>query len=217
GSATSPANPSRASSPAPLRPSSPKTSPGRGGCFGRRRSESCPRGTSPATDSLTSGPHGSPGSVPSRRSEVVRDQARRADAATGRRVAQDPRRKEHPHRGSDRFRQDPRRLSLRDRLPDSPGRGPARPDAGSLRVAAAGALQRRSEEPSGAAGRDRGDGSVGAGGPGAPPNRGYAVLGAHGDDETAAAHPGHDSRVALPSSDERRRAGNAPDRLDGDR
>ena len=97
------------------------------------------------------------------------------------------------------------------------GSDAGRRDSRPLRLAAAGPVQRRPEEPSRPAGRDprlRPEPARGARG---RPHRGYVLEPAHGDGEEAAAHPGHDAGVAVPPADQRRRPADAGDRADGDR
>src|SRR5262249_52493659 len=156
-------------------------------------------------------PNRVPPPLPPRRPRLVPKPPRRADPAPARGLAARPRREERPRRRAHRLGQDPRRVPLRDRQPVRAGPRAPRRDAGGLRLAAARALERRAEEPPGAA---RGD-------PRARPRPSraasarahwrYEGLRADRDDEAAAPHPGHDPGVALPAAHLRGRPDHAAD------
>ena len=148
---------------------------------------------------------------------MVPGPARRAHAAAARRLAGDPGRAEHAHRGPDRLGQDARGVPLGDRFADPPGAGARRRDARPLHLAAARSLERRPEEPPGAARRDPRPRPVGPGGT-RPRAYGRHALGrAHRDDPPAAPHPRDDAGVALSPPDERGRPEDAAHGLDGHR
>ncbi len=159
----------------------------------------------------------SPRPLPSCRPEVVPGPPRRAHTAAARRLAGDPRGPEHAHRGSDRLGKDSRGLPLGDRRLDPPGVRAEGRDADPLRLAAARALERRPEEPPGAARRDPRARPGCSGSPRSRPDGRHALRRTHGDDPPAAAHPRDDAGVALSPPDERGRPESAAYGFDGHR
>ena len=157
------------------------------------------------------------GRFPSRRAALVRRPSRCADRAPAPGLASHPRGTQRLDRGAHGIGQDPRRLPLRDRLAAAAGERARRRDPRPLRLAPARPVQRRPEESPRAAGRDPGRRREPARGARGRPHRRYATGPAHGDDEEAAAHPGHDAGVAVPAPHQRRRAPDAGHRAHGDR
>ncbi len=120
----------------------------------------------------------------------------------------DPRGRDTSDRGADRLGQDAGRLPVRDRRPAPAGRRAARRDAGPLRLAAARARRTTSRRTC------RGRSRRSARSTRALPE--VRVLVRTGDTpageraamtQAAAAHPGHDARVALPAAHVARAAG----------
>ncbi len=94
-----------------------------------------------------------PRQFPSRGRQLVPPHLHRAHRAADPGLAGDPVRAARADRRTDRLGQDARCISRRHRRPGAPGRAPsaARRDAGRLRLAAQGAVQRHPQEPGGAA------------------------------------------------------------------
>ena len=123
-------------------------------------------------------------------------------------MAADRARRAHVDRGTDRLRQDARRVPVGHRPAGRPRpRWRARRrDRHRLRVAPESAVERYPAQPRDAASRDRGPREIGGHRP-ADHSRGrahrrHAVVRTSGDESPAAAYPRHDAGVALPAADE---------------
>ncbi len=142
---------------------------------------------------------------------------RRADRVPARRLARDRGRPKRADRRAHWLGQDARGLPLGGR-PAAPASVAApRRDGGPLRLAAASAVERRAQEPSGAARRNPRARRRAARGPRGRAHGRHAAGRARRHDEASAAHPHHDARVALPPPDERRRPPHARVGPHGDR
>src|SRR6266566_182489 len=156
---------------------------------------------------------------------MVRVPLPRAHRAAATCVAAHPGGPQCADRGPDGLWQDIRGIPRRHRLVVASriGRGgdARRRDAGGVRLAAQGALQRRAEEPGGAARRDsphaRNPVPAGCGDPHAGTHRRHAGRGAPGDGAAPPAHPRHHTGVALSDPHVRARPRDAARRADRDR
>ena len=166
---------------------------------------------------------GHPNAVPPSGCELVRLELRCANACASRGLARDQGRPPHPHRRAYGIGQDACGLSGCDRRPGSTGsRGRApRCDAGRLRVAAQGAVERHSSQSRGAAGRHPGatapERARGCRNPHLGQNGRHARSRARPDAPPSAAHPGDDAGIALRFARLGVRARDAQDRAVGDR
>nr|GEU28220.1 hypothetical protein [Tanacetum cinerariifolium] len=164
--------------------------------------------------------------LPPRGRRVVPRVLSRGDRSAAARLAADPVRPVHPDRGAHRLRQDAHRVPGRHRRPGAGKRAPwrgraARRNAGAVRVAAKGAVQRHPRQPAGAPGRHRS--AAGCHGPAAarhPHRRAHRRHHAGRAQRHAApraAHPGVHARVAVRAAGVGQRARHAGRRAHRDR
>ena len=150
-------------------------------------------------------------------------QFRRADAGAGAGLAGDPGGPPYADRRADRVRQDAGGVSRGDRRAGAPGpgRAPAGRNAGRLRLAAEGAVQRHPAQPGGAARRHprgvAGAGPAGCRDPHLGAHRRHAAGRARPHAPAPAAHRRHHAGIALHPARLRIRPQDAGDHADGDR